>query len=98
MKKVSGIKMASQLRVKNALMWVEAGVEIPQTANDKDSRTGGKYKKKYYKVKFTQTSMKHNQALIALARKRSNVLYATLRDGTYFHTPEAVATARTDRA
>lgn len=31
----------------------------PQTANDKDLRTGGKYKKKYYTVKFTQTNMKY---------------------------------------
>lgn len=58
-KKVTGIKMASQLRVKNGLMWVKAGIEIPQTANDKDLRTGGKYKKKYYTVKFTQTNMKY---------------------------------------
>ncbi|WP_205683672.1 hypothetical protein, partial [Brevibacterium aurantiacum] len=34
-------------------------IEIPQTANDKDLRTGGKYKKKYYTVKFTQTNMKY---------------------------------------
>ena len=58
-KKVTGIKMASHLRVKNGLMWVKAGIEVPQTANDKDLRTGGKYKKKYYTVKFTQTNMKY---------------------------------------
>lgn len=36
---------------------------------------------------------KHNQALIALARRRCNVLFAMLRDGTYFHAPEVATVA-----
>ena len=36
---------------------------------------------------------KHNQALIALARRRCNVLFAMLRDGTYYHQPEVVTAA-----
>ncbi|MGO3180906.1 MAG: IS110 family transposase, partial [Brevibacterium linens] len=45
----------------------------------------------YYDKKRAEHK-KHNQALVALARRRCNVLYAMLRDGSYFHTPE-VATA-----
>ena len=45
----------------------------------------------YYDRKRAQ-GKKHNQALIALARRRCNVLFAMLRDGTYFHVPmEATA-------
>ena len=34
---------------------------------------------------------RHNQALIALARRRCDVLYAMLRDGTFYETPTAKA-------
>lgn len=45
----------------------------------------------YYDRKRAQ-GKKHNQALIALARRRCNVLFAMLRDGTYFLVPvEATA-------
>lgn len=45
----------------------------------------------YYDRKRAQ-GKKHNQALIALARRRCNVLFAMLRDGSYFHVPmEATA-------
>lgn len=46
----------------------------------------------YYDRKRAQ-GKKHNQALIALARRRCNVLFAMLRDGAYFHTPMEVAAA-----
>ena len=46
----------------------------------------------YYDKKRAEHK-KHNQALIALARRRCNVLYAMLRDGTYFHSPEVVTAA-----
>lgn len=36
---------------------------------------------------------KHNQALIALSRRRCNELYAMLRDGAYFRTPELATAA-----
>src|SRR5699024_5126824 len=48
--------------------------------------------KAYYDKKRAEHK-KHNQALIALARRRCNVLYAMLRDGAYFHTPEAATAA-----
>lgn len=35
--------------------------------------------------------MKHSQALIALARRRCNVLFAMLLDGTIYEAPEALA-------
>jgi transposase len=38
----------------------------------------------YYDRKIAQ-GKRHNQALIALARRRSDVLYAMLRDGTIYH-------------
>jgi transposase len=48
----------------------------------------------YYDRKITQ-GKRHNQALIALARRRSDVLYAMLRDGTLYqpHTNESVLAA-----
>lgn len=46
----------------------------------------------YYDKKRAEHK-KHNQVLIALARTRCNVLYAMLRDGTYFHTPEVLTAA-----
>ena len=46
----------------------------------------------YYDKKRAEHK-KHNQALIALARRRCNVLYAMLRDGAYFHAPEAATAA-----
>jgi len=50
---------------------------------DPDSRA-------YYDRKITQ-GKRHNQALIALARRRSDVLFAMLRDGTIYEprTPTA---------
>ena len=38
----------------------------------------------YYDRKISQ-GKRHNQALIALARRRSDVLYAMLRDGAFYH-------------
>lgn len=59
-KKVTGIKMASQLRYKNALMWVKTGVQVPQTATDKDLKAGKyRYKKKDWVVKFQQKNMNY---------------------------------------
>ena len=43
---------------------------------DPDSRA-------YYDRKMAQ-GKQHNQALLALARRRSDVLYAMLRDGTLY--------------
>lgn len=40
----------------------------------------------YYDRKITQ-GKRHNQALIALARRRSDVLYAMLRDGALYQSP-----------
>lgn len=40
----------------------------------------------YYDRKIAQ-GKRHNQALIALARRRSDVLYAMLRDGTLYQPP-----------
>ena len=40
----------------------------------------------YYDRKTGQ-GKRHNQALLALARRRSDVLYAMLRDGTLYDTP-----------
>ena len=40
----------------------------------------------YYERKISQ-SKRHNQALIALARRRRDVLFALLRDGTFDHRP-----------
>ena len=48
--------------------------------------------KAYYNRKRAERN-KHNQALIALARRRCNVLFAMLRDGTYFHGPMRVTAA-----
>lgn len=59
-KKVTGIKMASQLRYKNALMWVKTGIQVPQTASDKDLKAGKyRYKKKDWVVKFQQKNMEY---------------------------------------
>lgn len=41
----------------------------------------------YYDKKRDENK-KHNQALIALTRRRCNVVYAMLRDGAYFRAPE----------
>ncbi|HGD8419074.1 TPA: transposase, partial [Escherichia coli] len=41
----------------------------------------------YYTRKMSQ-GKRHNQALIALARRRCDVLFAMMRDGT-FYTPQA---------
>ncbi|MHB8428879.1 MAG: IS110 family transposase, partial [Acidiferrobacterales bacterium] len=38
----------------------------------------------YYDRKISQ-GKRHNQALIALARRRCDVLYAMLRDGAFYH-------------
>ena len=48
---------------------------------------------KAYHNKKRAERKKHNQAPIALARSRCNVLYAMLRDGAYFHAPEAATAA-----
>ena len=47
----------------------------------------------YYERKISQGT-RHNQALIALARRRSDVLFAMLRDGTFYHplTPKSCLT------
>lgn len=59
-KKVTGIKMASQLRYKNALMWVKTGIQVPETASDKDLKAGKyRYKKKDWVVKFQQKNMEY---------------------------------------
>lgn len=42
----------------------------------------------YYERKIAQ-GKRHNQALIALARRRSDVLFAMLRDGTLYQPPAA---------
>jgi transposase len=44
----------------------------------------------YYERKVSQ-GKRHNQVLIALARRRCDVLFAMLRDGTFYHpvTPKA---------
>ncbi|MCV7614128.1 transposase, partial [Micrococcus sp. NPDC055215] len=42
----------------------------------------------YYDRKRAQ-GKRHNQALIALARRRTDVLYAMLRDGTLYQDPTA---------
>lgn len=47
---------------------------------DPDSRT-------YYDRKISQ-GKRHNQALLALAQRRSDVLFAMLRDGTLYAAPE----------
>ncbi len=48
----------------------------------------------YYDRKRAQ-GKRHNQAIIALARRRPDVLYVMLRDGTFYTepTPPAVALA-----
>lgn len=46
----------------------------------------------YYDRKIAQHK-KHNQALIALARRRCDVLFAMLRDGTLYSAPTPVLTA-----
>ncbi len=44
----------------------------------------------YYDKKRAE-GKKHNQAVIALARRRCNVLFAMLRDGSVYEAPEALA-------
>ena len=44
----------------------------------------------YYDRKIAQ-GKRHNEALIALARRRTDVLYAMLRDGKTYVQPPAVA-------
>ena len=46
----------------------------------------------YYDRKRSQ-GKRHNQAIIALAHRRLGVLYAMLRDGTLYNTPETVLMA-----
>ena len=48
----------------------------------------------YYERKRAQ-GKRHNQAIIALARRRTDVLYAMLRDGAFYTepTPPTVALA-----
>lgn len=60
-KGVTGIKMASQLRVKNGLTWDETGIQITETATDKDLKVGSyQYKdKKDWAVKFQQKNMEY---------------------------------------
>jgi transposase len=41
----------------------------------------------YYTRKVSQ-GKRHNQALIALARRRCDVLFAMLRDGTFYSPPQ----------
>lgn len=45
----------------------------------------------YYDKKRAE-GKKHNQAVIALARRRCNVLFAMLRDGTLYQVPEVLTT------
>lgn len=59
-KKVTGIKMASQPRYKNTLIWVKTGVQVPQTAQKKDLKVGKyPYKGKTWAVKFQQKNMNY---------------------------------------
>jgi hypothetical protein len=44
----------------------------------------------YYDRKIAQ-GKRHNQALIALARRRCDVLFAMLRDGTLYETKHPIA-------
>ena len=44
----------------------------------------------YYDRNISQ-GKRHNQALIALARRRCDVLYAMLRDGTLYETKHQLA-------
>lgn len=46
--------------------------------------------RRYYDRKHAE-GKKHNQALIALARRRCDVLFAMLRDGTLYDAPQPVA-------
>ena len=46
----------------------------------------------YYDRKRAQ-GKRHNQAIIALARRRTDVLFAMLRDGTLYHDPNDPQTA-----
>lgn len=42
-----------------------------------------------YYARKVQQGKRHNQALIALARRRCDVLFAMLRDGTFYHPKSA---------
>jgi hypothetical protein len=42
----------------------------------------------YYTRKISQ-GKRHNRALIALARRRCDVLFAMLRDGTFYQPPQS---------
>ena len=48
------------------------------------------FSRAYYDRKIAQ-GKRHNQALIALARRRCDVLYAMLRDGTLYQTDDQLA-------
>lgn len=70
---------AGNKRLKNALFysaWIS-------TRCDPDSKA-------YYDRKRAQ-GKRHNAAVMCLARRRCNVLYAMLRDGTYYQPPEPTA-------
>ena len=49
-----------------------------------DARQRDPVSRAYYERKVSQ-GKRHNQALIALARRRCDVLFAMLRDRTYYH-------------
>ena len=46
----------------------------------------------YYERKRAE-GKRHNAAMICLARRRCNVIYAMLRDGTYYQPPTTEPTA-----
>ena len=45
-----------------------------------------------YYTRKVQQGKRHNQALIALARRRCDVLFAMLRDGTFYQ-PKSIPTS-----
>jgi transposase len=64
-----------------------AGI-APVTRQSRTSFKGDTASRAYYDKKRAE-GKRHNQAVIALARRRSDVLFAMLRDGTFYESRPA---------
>jgi len=75
-------------RSSSAAHLAEPGQAIPQSLFGFASLRGSPESRTFYDRKRAE-GKRHTQALIALARRRVNVLWAMLRDGTTFETRSA---------
>lgn len=68
-----------------------SGLRLGVMARERDRRSRPVFQSRAYYDRKRAEGKRHNQALIALARRRCDTLYGMLRDGTYYERPQPSA-------